>query len=394
MGVPSKLLSPDLAARARALRHDLHRHPELGFQERRTQAKVKEWLTAHGWDAREVAGTGLMAERAGSAGDGPTIAIRADLDALPIRETTELEYRSVHEGVAHKCGHDGHTSIVCALAAVLDTRLASLRGKVRLLFQPAEEGATCGGGGGRVMVEEGALDGVDQVFGLHNWPGFPKGEVRVITGTVMAQEHRLAFTIRGRGGHASEPQRCVDPIAAGVRFVQSLYALVARSVGLGGGAVLSITEFHAGTANNIIPDRAQLTGTIRSLDDALGERLAEQVRHAVTALEQSTGVTVDAVVERAYPAVVNDPGATGRLERAARRVLGDDRVSSEGLPLAAAEDFAYMAAAVPGCYFLLGAGDPVGVTPGCHHPDFDFDDELLEPGAAVFLAVIEDALAR
>ena len=200
VGEPSKLLSQDLAARARALRHDLHRHPELGFQERRTQAKVKEWLTAHGWQAREIAGTGLVAERAGGAGDGPTIAVRADLDALPIRETTELEYRSVHDGVAHKCGHDGHTSILCALAAVLDTRLAKLRGKVRLLFQPAEEGATCGGGGGRIMVEQGALEGVDQVFGLHNWPGFPKGEVRVKSGTVMAQEHRLAFTIRGRGG--------------------------------------------------------------------------------------------------------------------------------------------------------------------------------------------------
>ncbi|MBK8978022.1 MAG: amidohydrolase [Planctomycetes bacterium] len=378
-------LPTELLQRARALRHELHRWPELGFAEHRTQARVRDWLAEHGYRPRACAGTGLVAELDGGR-PGPVVALRADLDALPIDERTPLPYRSEVPGVAHKCGHDGHTAILCAVAA----RLAALRdrvpGTVRLLFQPAEEGVD--GGGARVMVAAGALDGVAAVYGLHNWPGFPKGDVRVAPGTVMAQEHRLLFAVRGRGGHASEPQRCRDPIAAGARLVTALHTLVAREVGLAGGAVLSIGSFHAGTANNVIPDGAELRGTLRSVDVELGERLAARVREVAAGEAAAAGLQIDAQVERTYPAVVNDAACVTRVAAAAARVVGAGRVGTAGLPLAASEDFAYLAGTVPGCYFLVGAGAPVGATPGCHHPDFDFDDDLLDVGARICLGIV------
>jgi amidohydrolase len=378
-------LPHELLRRVRALRHELHRHPELGFEEHRTQARVREWLEGLGYTVCSSAGTGLVTDLEGGR-PGPTVALRADLDALPIHETTNLAYRSERGGVAHKCGHDGHTAILCGVAARLMEFREHVSGIVRLVFQPAEEGVR--GGGARVMVDEGVLDGVDRVFGLHNWPGFPKGHVRIAAGPVMAQEHRLTFTVRGRGGHASEPQRCLDPVAAGAKLVTALHSLAAREIGLAGGAVLTIGSFRAGTVNNVIPDTAELLGTMRSLDAELGERLAERVREVAAGVAATTGVPIDARVERSYPALVNDPAAAEQVHRAAVRIVGPDRVSSEGLPLAASEDFAYLAAAVPGAYFMLGAGDPVGSTPGCHHPDFDFDDDLLPLGARIFLALL------
>ena len=242
------------------LRRDLHRHPELGFEEHRTQGIVRGFLVEHGYEPRDCAGTGIVADLAPSA-SGRTIALRADLDALPMHEHTDLPHRSVHDGRAHKCGHDGHTTMLLGAAAVLATMRDQLRGNVRLLFQPAEEGVR--GGGARVMVEEGALDGVSEVYGMHNWPGFPKGELRVRPGPTMAQVDMLHVALLGEGGHGSQPERCRDPIAAGAQLVTALNSITSRGVGHRGGAVLSVCKFQSGTTHNVIPARAELAGTVR-----------------------------------------------------------------------------------------------------------------------------------
>ncbi len=368
------------------LRHDLHRHPELGFEEHRTQHVVRTWLEEHGYEPCESAGTGLVADL--RPGEGPTIALRADLDALPMPETTDLPYRSTHDGVAHKCGHDGHTSILCGVAARLAAVRDSLAGNVRLLFQPAEEGVR--GGGARVMVAEGVLEGVDEVYGLHNWPGFPKGELRVIAGPTMAEVDTLDLTIRGRGGHGSQPQTCRDPIAAGAQIVTALNSIVSRDVGHTGGAVFSVCKFESGTTHNVIPSTAHLLGTLRTFDEVVRARVVQRLEEVVRGVAAAMNVEVDYELERGYPVLRNDAECAERVARAAETVFGERHVSAAGLPMGASEDFAYFALEKPSAYFFLGAGAPVGDTPSCHHPDFDFDDDLCEPGVRTFLAIVAD----
>lgn len=381
--------SSELLQRLRALRRDLHRHPELGFEEHRTQGVVRAFLDRLGIDSRACAGTGLVADL-GSDRAGRTIALRADLDALPMPEHTELPHRSVHDGRAHKCGHDGHTAILLGAAALLAG--TELRGRVRLLFQPAEEGVR--GGGARVMLAEGALAGVDEVYGLHNWPGFPKGEVRVAAGPVMAAVQTVRIQLHGEGGHGSEPERCRDPIAAAAQCVTALYSIPARNVGHRGGVVLSVCSLQAGTTHNVVPRTATLLGTLRSFDREVGARVVARIHEVVRGIASAMGVACEVEVEPGYPVLVNDAACAGHVADAARTVLGAGGVSDAGLPLAAAEDFAYFTESVPGAYFFLGAGAPVGTTPSCHHPDYDFDDDLLDTGARVFARLALDRLDR
>lgn len=384
-------LEPDaLLSRLREIRHDLHQHPELGFEEHRTQAKVRAWLQELGYEPRDCADTGLVADLRPGA-PGPCIALRADLDCLPMPETTALPYRSVHEGRAHKCGHDGHTTILMGVAARLAARREVLPGNVRLLFQPAEEGVR--GGGAKVMVAQGALDGVDEVYGLHNWPPFPRGHVRVRAGAVMAQTRELEITVVGKGGHASQPQACRDPIVAAAHLVTALQTVVSRDVGSGGGAVVSVCRFDAGHAHNVIPDQARLLGTVRTFDGAVGQRVAERLDQIARGVAATFGVEVRLSLSQGYPVLLNDPGCAEAVHRVAQRVVGPDRVGDDELPLGAGEDFAYMTQAIPGAYFFLGAGDPSGDTPGCHHPDFDFDDTIIPTGIEMFLGLVDDRLA-
>ncbi|MFO0635711.1 MAG: amidohydrolase [Nannocystaceae bacterium] len=237
-----------------AIRHDLHQHPELGFEEHRTSGIVRAFLERHGYAPRTSAGTGVIVEVAGTG--ARRIALRADMDCLPMPEHTPLPYRSVYEGRAHKCGHDGHTAVLLGVAALLARRRTQLPGAVRLLFQPAEEGVD--GGGARRMVEDGALAGCDEVYGLHNWPGYPFGHVHVKPGAMMAQTHWLGITVHGKGGHGSQPQSCRDPIVAASQIVVALQSVVARGLGYDGGAVVSVCRFSAGTTDNVLPDRAEL----------------------------------------------------------------------------------------------------------------------------------------
>jgi len=379
-----------LLPQLRAIRHDIHQHPELGFEEERTQALVEKWLVEHGYEPRPSAGTGLVAEIGG--GDGRCIALRADMDCLPMQETTDLPYRSVHDGRAHKCGHDGHTTILMGVAAMLAAeRDARPVGRVRLIFQPSEENIN--GSGGEKMVDEGVLDGVDEVYGLHNWPAYTKGEVRVCAGPTMAQVHSFRISVTGVGGHGSQPQLCRDPIVAGAHLVTALQTVVSRGLGYEGGAVLSVGAFHAGDANNVIPDRATLRGTIRSFDPRVTERVLERLDEVVRGVAATFGVTIEPEIVPGFPVLVNDRGCAEAVARVARTVVGADKVSDEDLPMAGGEDFAYMAQAVPGAYFFLGARKPGEQTPGCHHPHFDFDDDLIETGVRMMLGLVDDRLS-
>jgi amidohydrolase len=379
-----------LTPQLRQIRRDIHRHPELGFEETRTQALVRAWLSERGYAPRDCAETGLVADLHPGR-PGPTIALRADLDCLPMHETTDLPHRSVHDGRAHKCGHDGHTAILLGVADVLARYRDEVPGNVRLLFQPAEEGVR--GGGAKVMVAEGALAGVREVYGLHNWPAFPLGQVRVRAGAMLAQVHTLTITITGKGGHASQPQLCRDPIVAGAHMVAALQTVVARGLGYQGGAVLSITQFAAGTTHNVIPGAALLRGTVRTFHPEVGERVLSRLREVVDGTAAMFGVAVALEVEVGYPVLMNDPGCAAAVARVAGAVLGPARLSEDELPIAGGEDFAYMAQAVPGAYFFLGARRGAEDTPVCHHPDFDFEDELIPTGVAMFLGLCRDRLA-
>ncbi len=373
----------------REIRHDLHQHPELGFEEHRTSARVRQWLEARGYAPRDSAQTGLWADLHPGR-EGPCIALRADLDCLPMVETTDLPYRSVHEGRAHKCGHDGHTTILMGVADVLARHREHIPGNVRLLFQPAEEGVR--GGGARVMVAEGVLDGVDEVYGLHNWPAFPHGRVAVKAGAVMAQTHELDITVGGRGGHGSQPQDCRDPIVAAAHLVTALQTIVSRGLGSDGGGVVSICQFSAGNTHNVIPDRAMLSGTVRSFDPVADARIIERIHEIVAGVATTFGVTIDVKVSDGYPVLANHPRCAEAVHRVAERTVGAERVGEEGLPMAGGEDFAYFAQTIPAAYFFLGAGVEGQDTPGCHHPDFDFDDALIPLGIRMFLGLVADRL--
>lgn len=373
----------------REIRHDLHRHPELGFEEHRTQRVVRRWLEEHGYEPHVAAETGLVADLH-PGHPGSTIGLRADLDCLPMDESTDLPYRSVHAGRAHKCGHDGHTAILLGTAALLRRFRDRVPGNVRLLFQPAEEGVR--GGGARVMVEEGVLDPVDEIYGLHNWPAYPKGEIRVRSGPVMAQTYALHIAVVGRGGHASQPQVCRDPIVAASHLVCALQTVVSRGLGSQGGAVLSICQFQAGNTTNVIPDRAQLAGTIRCFDPRVGEHVVSRLQQIAGGIAAAFDVEIEVRAERGYPVLVNDERCAGAVRRVAQRLLGPDAVSEAELPMAGGEDFSYMTQAKPGAYFFVGTGRPDGTSPGCHHPDFDFDDDAIGVGVRMFLGLVEDRL--
>lgn len=374
----------------REIRHDLHQHPELGFEETRTQGIVRKWLEDHGYSPTDSAGTGLIADL-NPRRDGPTIALRADMDALPMDEGGDLSYRSISQGKAHACGHDGHTTILMGTAAILARHREAFDGNVRLLFQPAEEGVR--GGGATVMVAQGALEGVDEVYGLHSWPGWPKGELRVAPGPVMAQVFTFDITVRGKGGHGSQPQICRDPIVAACHLVSAIQTVVSRGLGFEGGAVVSVCCFRAGTTHNVIPNEAVLSGTIRTFDEATSNRVLERLHEVVRGTAQSFGVQVELEIDSGFPVLSNDSGCAEVVARIGKQVMGEGAVSAKDLPMAGGEDFAYYAQNRPSAFFFLGAQLEGEDTPVCHHPRFDFDDDLIPLGIELFLRIVADRLS-
>jgi amidohydrolase len=307
------------------------------------------------------------------------VLLRADMDALPIEETEDRPYRSEVPGRMHACGHDGHTAMLLGAAEILAARRDRLGRDVVFCFQPAEEGP----GGAARMIEEGVLDWVEvgSVFGLHLWSPFPAGTAHVRPGPMLAGTDEFEATIEGRGGHAALPHRTRDPIVAAALAVTALQSIVARSVDPNEAAVVSVGSLHAGTAANVIPDRATLRGTLRAFSDATRDTLRRRLREVLEATAAAAGCTVELALHEGYPPVVNDAEATRAAMRAARAVFGEDAVH-EPAPLAIAEDFAYFLRARPGAFVLVGAGNAErGIVAPHHSPAFDVDESVLPRGA-------------
>ncbi len=370
-----------------SLRHDIHRYPEPGFEEERTQARIREELEAVGLEPRDCAGTGLVVDI--GSGTGPTIALRADIDCLRMTEENhDLPWRSQREGLAHMCGHDGHTTAMVGVAKLLAPHADKLPGRIRLLFQPAEEGP----GGAPVMIEQGCLDGVDEVYGMHNWPAMGLGTLQTIAGPCMATVASFTITIKGKGGHASQPQDARDPVLAASQVVSALQSIVSRSVHYEERAVVSVTTFHAGEAFNVIPDTAVLTGTTRALSEEVCDLIERRMGEVVTQVAAGMGCEGALDFVRMYPVLVNTPVETAHVERAARAVLGEGAVTSTNLPMLGAEDFAYFLQHRPGCFFFLGGGEPGRSNSMCHATDYDFNDRLLAPAIQLWVRLVEDRL--
>lgn len=361
-------------------RRDLHRHPELGFEERRTAELVAATLESLGLEVRRgVARTGVVAILRAPAPSHPAVLLRADMDALPIDEIPGREYGSTVPGRMHACGHDAHTAMLLGAATLLAARRAALRRHVVFCFQPAEEG----GGGAREMIEAGVLEQVEtaEAYALHVWSQFPAGTVHVRPGAIMAAQDEFRARLVGRGGHGAQPHRALDPIVAAAHAVVALQAVVSRSVDPIQPAVVTVGSFHAGSAPNVIPDDARLEGTLRSFDPDVRRVLRERVRDTIDGCARAAGCAAEFDLRPGYPAVVNDPAAVERVRRVAKEVFGADRVV-ETEPMAAAEDFAYFLERVPGAFVFLGAGNAArGITAPHHAPSFDIDESILPRGA-------------
>ena len=363
-----------------ALRRDIHREPELGFDTEKTARKVLDALEGLPLEIQTgVAQNGIVATLQGE-GEGPAVGLRADMDALPITEETGLPFASEVGGKMHACGHDGHTSMLVGAAHALCGMRERLKGTVRFFFQPAEEG----GGGGRVMVEEGVADGLDSVFALHLWPGLPFGTAATRAGPIMAAADAFEMEVRGTGGHGAMPHLSADAVVVAAHVVTALQTVVSREVDPVEPAVLTVGEIGAGTAFNIIPETARLGGTVRTLDEGLRKRMPERIEALAQGVAR--GMRADAHLDYtfSYPVTKNDAGAANHVLRVAEDLFGEEAVLELANPSMGAEDFAYFLRKVPGAFVWLGVGEDVS---GLHTPQFAFDEGILPRGSALLTAL-------
>ncbi len=371
-----------------ATRQHIHQHPELSFQEADTAALVARNLQEWGWEVtRGVGGHGVVGTmRVGTS--AKSIALRADMDALPIPETTGKAYASVNAGVMHACGHDGHTTMLLGAAQQL-AKTRQFNGTVQLVFQPAEEAGK--GSGAQRMIEDGLFERFpcDAIFGLHNTPGVPAGTFGFGSGPFMSASDSALITIHGRGGHAARPHQTVDPVLIAGSLVMALQSVVSRNIDPRQTAIVTIGSLHAGSASNVIPDVATLGLSIRSFDAEVRERLEERIRALVTAHVQGYGGTVEIDYERGYPVVVNTEAETRFAAQVAEELVGAERVVAPFPPVTGSEDFAYYLLKKPGCFLRLGNGDGAML----HNPKYDFNDELLTVGAAYWTRLAERYLS-
>jgi amidohydrolase len=373
----------DLLPHLVELRRDLHAHPELAFQERRTAGVVASALRLLGLQVTEgVGGTGVVGSlRCGSS--PRAVGLRADMDALPIAEQSRLAHASRHAGVHHGCGHDGHTAILLGAAQQL-ARTRRFDGTVHVIFQPAEEGR----GGARVMVEEGLFERFpcDAVYALHNWPDLPLGHAQTRPGPIMAAADRFDIVLHGRGGHAAQPHRTPDALLAASQLVVQLNTIVSRRIDPAESAVLSVTRMSGGSSHNVVPAEATVTGTVRSFDAQVQDRIEAALRDAAAGTALAHGVEADVTYHRYYPATVNCAAEVQLALQAAEAAGLQAGVASR--PAFTSEDFAFMLRERPGAYLWLGQG---GERP-LHHPCYDFNDDALPHGVRWFCAVAELAL--
>jgi len=379
----------DFAPDAQRWRRHLHAHPELLYDVDQTAAFVAERLREFGCDEVRpgVGKTGVVGVIKGRKGaSARAIGLRADMDALPIQETTNLPYRSTVPGRMHACGHDGHTAILLGAARYL-AATRDFAGSAVVMFQPAEEG----GAGAKAMVDDGVMDafGIEEVYALHNYPGLPVGEISIRKGPLMASADFFVVKLEGKGGHAAFPHFCVDVVVAGAQIVTALQTIVSRSVDPILGGVVSVARFTAGNTDNILPQTAELEGTARTLSPATRDLVEKRFREIVAGIAAASGVQFTIDYRRNYPVTVNSPRQTDFVIDVARDVFGADNVHTEVAPVMGAEDFAFMLEARPGAFAWLGNGD----TAGLHHPGYDFNDAALPHGMAYFARIVETALA-
>jgi amidohydrolase len=367
-----------------ALRRDIHREPELGFDTEKTAEKVLAALDGLPLEIETgIAQNGIVATLRG---EGPTVALRADMDALPIEEDTGLPFASEIEGRMHACGHDAHTSMLVGAAHALSGMRDRLNGTVRFVFQPAEEG----GGGGKVMVEEGVADDVSSIFALHLWPGLPFGKVATKAGPIMAAADAFEMEIKGSGGHGAMPHLAADAVVIAAQVVTALQTVVSREVDPVEPAVLTVGEIGAGTAFNIIPEKARLGGTVRTLNADLRERMPERIEEIARGVARGMRGDADLDYNFSYPVTVNDEGAASRALGVAEKLFGGESVLELPDPSMGAEDFAYFLEKVPGAFIWLGVGEDVS---GLHTPQFAFDEEVLPRGSALLAALALESLS-
>ena len=367
-----KTLEPELAE----TRHHLHQNPELSDHEEQTARFVAERLRALGLDVREgVGGYGVVAELKGGR-PGPTFALRADMDALPITEANEVPYKSRNPGVMHACGHDGHTTTLLGTAKLLTGMRDRLKGSIRFIFQPAEETV----GGAKRMCDDGAMKGVEGIVALHGWPQVGLGQIGVKSGPMMAGADTFDIVVQGRGAHAAYPHQAVDPIVIGAQIVTALQTISSREFDPNEPVVVTVGQFHAGTAYNIIPGTAILSGTIRTLSREARTTTPDRIRRIAEGICSAGRATCEFTYREGTPPVLNDAGMVGLISEVGQEVLGADNVVSIPYSSMGAEDFAMYLEHAPGAMFRLGLGD---VSP-IHTPTFNFDDRALPIGVELF----------
>lgn len=369
-----------------AFRRDIHAHPELGFAEHRTAGRIADMLRSLGADVHEgIGGTGVVGVLKNGTSDR-SIGLRADMDALPIQEQTNLPYASRTDGIFHGCGHDGHVAMLLGAAQHL-ARTRMFDGTVNLFFQPAEEGQ----GGARVMVQEGLFERFpcDRVFALHNWPDLPAGTIATRPGPIMGAADRFEIVLTGKGGHAAIPHNTPDAILAASALVGQLNTIVARDIPAMSSAVLSVTQIHGGHAHNVIPDRVSIMGTVRTFDPAVQDTIEARLRDMVKGVAQSFRVTASIDYDRYYPATINDADAAQEALQVAG-TIGTALLAPE--PAFTSEDFAFMLQACKGAYLWLGQGRGSGSTP-LHNPGYDFNDDVLALGIRLHVALAETWLS-
>ena len=375
----------DLGPEMAAWRQHLHTIPELSFDCPKTSAFIRERLEEIGVDAIHdgIAQTGIVAIIQGK-GDGPTIGLRADFDALPITEDTGVDYASTHPGKMHACGHDGHTAMLLGAAKYLaETR--NFAGRVALIFQPAEEA----GGGGEVMVQEGIMDRFDirEVYAIHNAPGKDFGKFHTRAGPIMAAADTFHIHVTGKGGHGARPHDCVDPVVAACGIVTALQTIVSRNHKPLDQLVISTTQIHTGTTDNVIPETAYINGTVRTFDKQVQAMVVRRMEEVVAGTAVAYGCEARLEFEFGYPPTVNDTAKAVFAAQVAEDVAGEAGVEPDVEPVMGAEDFSYMLEARPGAYLMLGQGDGAGV----HHPQYNFNDGIAPIGASFLARLVETA---
>jgi hippurate hydrolase len=377
----------EMQAETAAWRRHLHQHPEIGYEVHETAAFVAEKLRQFGVDeiVTGIGRTGIVGIINGTKGEGATIGLRSDMDALPMAEETGLEYASVHAGKMHACGHDGHMAMLLGAAKYLSETRA-FKGRVAVIFQPAEED----GAGGEAMVKDGMMERFDirEVYGMHTSPGVALGEFTTRIGPIMGATDEFVITIHAKGGHAAYPHNTIDPVVIGAQLVGALQTIAARNVDPMEAVVLTVTQFHAGTALNIIAETAVLAGTIRTLSHEVRAYAVKRLHDICSGLALAHGIDIHVDHRPGYPVTINCEAETRHAVEAATAVAGPRAVNADMPASLGAEDFSYMALARPGAFVFIGNGD----TPDVHHPKFDFDDNAIPFGISYWASLVQNRL--